>query len=546
MVHLKKIILQFHLFLFCLLLGCSSGNKKERDKLRELYSQGKYTESLAVLESGEIKKDKHSKLLYLLDKGKLYHSMGHYEVSSNFFQDAQELIKQFYTKSISQAAGTYISNDNYRDYDGELFERSLSFFYQSLNFLLMYQTGKGSRLNQKGELETYDLNDKQKRDSLFKARAQILAWDSFFQDIQRSTRYDSIYRNDLIVKIYGALVHESIGKSSDDQIALQLYKDAQKVLSYLGNTYPSYNAKEKEFTKKLLKQGAKFNPDAQTNLLAHTANAQDLEKFLKTKIENLSNRKKNNVAIIIQEGLTVGKSARKFNFGLHGALENIEDPKTRQAVHSIGSAVLTLFMMNILGLYPKAGNAQPGDFVYGEALGRVSAEFASIDFEVPEVKNIPVEKQMMVSIYQGTSKVAEVPAVLVAPIDDMASQAVDERVFGTYVKVGTRVAWKHLTAIIAAYAIYKKTKANSELFAKTLAVGSYLAAQRAIAATEKADVRFWSLLPKTLRISDLDLKPGTYQVKILSPNSSTQAIALGPIVVEDKNKNIFSYQVMNF
>ncbi len=569
MVTLKNFLKKYSsLFFLFLLFACASGNRKERGELQALYVSGDYDKAIELLEKGKIKKDNDSKLLYLWEMGKLHHSKGNWEISSFYFSQAHDLSQKYYTKSLSKSAKSLVSNDNYKIYDGELFERSLSYFYQSLNFLMMYQTGQGSRIEEgpkEKKVINYELEKTKRRQALLQARAQVLAWDSFFQDIQRSTRYDTIYKNDLIVKVYGGLIHEATGKRSDEQIALQLYKDANTLLEYLGSTYVSYNSKSKDFTEQFLEEKNKFNWKIKDSLLVLTSQSQNLKDFLHYKILSLTKKvrasdlknqikllspsqsiitkaKKTpypNTSIIIQDGVIAGKSAKEINFGLHGALEGIKDPSTRVAVHRIGSDVLTIFMIQVLGLTPKNAYAHPGEFAFGHAMGRVGAEFASIDFEIPVVKNIPVTQDIIVSFYQGTSKVKEEIVPLIAPLDDMAAQAVEERVFSTYTKTGIRIGLKHIAAIVAAYAIYKKM--DKSFAGKLAAMGSYLAAQRAIAATEKADVRFWSTLPKSIRLLDTYLKDGVYVVKVRQGNSEERT--LGNLTVDANQKNIFTYQL---
>ncbi len=559
-----------YLSFLLLLLGCASGNRKERGELGNLYAQGKYQDALNFLEQGDIKKNKYSQLLYLWESAKLHHNLGHWEVSANLFEKAFDLSQKYYTKSLTQASQTYLTNDNYRNYEGELFERSISYFYQALNFYMMYKTGNGSRLvekEKKVELESYELPALRKKQALYQARAQVLAWDSFFKSVQRSTRYDTIYKNDLLVKVCGASIHEAIGTRNDAQIALQLYKDALKILKYLGSTYPSFNSKNRDFTKELLSQKQKFNWNIKPEFTNLTDQNKDLESFLQYKVLSLTQKYQSNnfreelkrigadsklqkrvkqenppnTTLFFHEKVISGKSVSQINFGLHGALENIKDPKTRAVVHQIGSDVLTYFMIHVLGLIPK-DRFSPGEFVFGHAVGRLTAEFASIDFEIPVVQNKPVATKAWVTLFKNGKQVVELIAPLLAPLDDMAAQSVEERVFGTYTKTGMRVALKHLSAILAAYALYKKM--GESIAAKWAAVGSYLAAQRAIAATEKADTRFWSTLPKNIRVVDLYLPPGKYQLKVRVEGTDKSSYDLGEVEVANKGKNIFSYSLL--
>jgi hypothetical protein len=110
-----------------------------------------------------------------------------------------------------------------------------------------------------------------------------------------------------------------------------------------------------------------------------------------------------------------------------------------------------------------------------------------------------------------------------------------------------RVATKHLTAILAAYALYTGMKGqNNEnaLFAKFAAMGSYVAATKAIAASERADTRAWATLPRALRVTDVNLPAGRYQVGLarkLEQNAPGDVHPLGEIMVPAEGKAVFTY-----
>jgi hypothetical protein len=130
-------------------------------------------------------------------------------------------------------------------YKGETYEISLMYFYLSSAYFNIYQQGFVFDANPdpkaKEKWVRRELTDQQRRTYLFAARASVLAWDTFFQTLQRSNR-KTLYQSDLLVKLMGALIHEAIG-GTDLQIALQLYQDALVVFYSIGPIYPSFNKK---------------------------------------------------------------------------------------------------------------------------------------------------------------------------------------------------------------------------------------------------------------------------------------------------------------
>jgi len=69
-----------------------------------------------------------------LDKGLLEHYAGNYMESSQDLQNAERLIEEAYTKSISQGFLSYITNDNTKDYPGEDFEDIYINVFNALNY----------------------------------------------------------------------------------------------------------------------------------------------------------------------------------------------------------------------------------------------------------------------------------------------------------------------------------------------------------------------------------------------------------------------------
>jgi hypothetical protein len=77
-------------------------------------------------------------ILYYLDKGILTHYAGLYGESSGLLEAGERAIEEAYTKSIIQEIGTYLFNDNVRDYAGEDYE---DIYINSFNALNYYHRG---------------------------------------------------------------------------------------------------------------------------------------------------------------------------------------------------------------------------------------------------------------------------------------------------------------------------------------------------------------------------------------------------------------------
>lgn len=490
-----------------LLLGCSTGGRGDRFELRNFYATGAYDQGLEFIEKSKYYQEKNERLLTLMEKGMLYHAKGDYEKSSQFLDEARTLSNELYTTSISKKAEKTLLNDTYDVFYGEVYERSLLHFYLSLNAILNYQKSK-------------------KRDDLFKARAEVLAWDSYLDSVKEDRLGKSVYKNDLLLKIYGAKIHEMMGTREDRNIALQLYKDAKDVLLKNYNTYPSFNQHYKDFKKDFDKLAKMPIEEVKKKYILESELQKNLKDFIDDNISRLSKAEKKKtmkdiktpVTLVLEKGLIAEKVADKSFYSL--------DFLSKEPL-------IALFAADVLGLMPSPNAYNPGGAYMGILVASAALKNIGIGFELPKVINTDVPKKLSLVVLDKDNKeilVKEVP--LINPMGDIAEEAVYESSAWTYTRTGFRLATKHGTAIAASFATYKALgggKKENDFLARNAAVIQYIGAAKAIEESEKADTRYWSTLPNEIRIVDMELNPGLYQLEIRQ--SPTEKISLGSVEV---------------
>ena len=121
---------------FCLLLTCAGGPEAYRTLDANVYS-GSFEQSLVTLNNKKTRKKIYSNkndILFYLDRGMIKHYAGMYEDSSRDLQEAERLIEEAFTKSISQEIGSYLLNDRTKDYSGEDYEDLYINVFNSLNY----------------------------------------------------------------------------------------------------------------------------------------------------------------------------------------------------------------------------------------------------------------------------------------------------------------------------------------------------------------------------------------------------------------------------
>ena len=100
--------------------------------------QDDFEQAIAAIVAGQelrrpIYSEKNAIMLFL-DKGLLEHYARNYANSSRDLQQAERLIEEAYTKSITASFASYIANDNAKDYPGEDFEDIYLNVFNALNY----------------------------------------------------------------------------------------------------------------------------------------------------------------------------------------------------------------------------------------------------------------------------------------------------------------------------------------------------------------------------------------------------------------------------
>ncbi len=518
---------------------------------REAYAAGELDKAAEILKTSELKKDKKSSLLFHLEEGTLYLAQGNDSAAIKSFQTAIDLIDLLYTKKLSAKVSSFLVNDASDVFYGASYERSYAHYFLAKAYYSRYQKSQ-TKLDLQG------------------ARGTILAWDSYFAQLQRSAEAKTIYQNDLMLKVFGAEIHEVSEIRSDKQIALQLYKDAIGILETMGGAFEIFNSTSNDYVKdyeKALTSGTK--PSTKTYISTHAQ--QDLKNFLHYKILALTREirgsdfdvqvkffkpapevlkkvkePKGNVVVLLEEGFIPQKVGKPFNFGLKGAVDSVESPAAKAFISAVGGAVLTSFAMDRLGMAPNNATAA-GSFVFGHQATLMAVNEAAISFELPMIEKSPKLKDYNLCILDGSGKIIkQEPFAIISENGEIAKVVLEEDVVSRYVKTGTRVAVKHILAIVAAMQVHKKLKDSGEFIAGAAAMATYVGASKGIAALEKADTRHWTTLPQAFRMMELNLAPGSYQVAISPkhdvPNEKNMKV-LGNIQVVESTKTIHTFKL---
>jgi hypothetical protein len=153
-------------------------------------------------------------ILYYLDKGMLTHYAGLYDDSSQLLEEGERAIEAAFTKSLSMEIGTYLLNDNTREYAGEDYE---DIYINAFNALNYYHQG-----DIEGALvEVRRMNNK--------ARYLATKYDVVLSNLQKQALEESAeippdinalsqFTDSALARYLGMLFYRSTGHNDDARI----------------------------------------------------------------------------------------------------------------------------------------------------------------------------------------------------------------------------------------------------------------------------------------------------------------------------------------
>ena len=245
------------IILTLMLFGCA-GNQKQIIEYRSMVQKKDYEAALAYMKSDAIYKDEQSKLLKFLELGTLHLHRGEFFQALTNFDKAKDLSDKLFTVSVSKKLAGTLGNESSDNYSGERFERSLIRYFSILAHYNLYEKGvyeahddivrdeNGNPVATNKVAEVV-LDDSKKRFHLTAAKSVLIEWNSMLEDLKKTTAGEVTYKDDLLAKFVGAVLHEKADSSGDKQIALNLYKESKNTLFRYYNSFESFNTKYKEF-----------------------------------------------------------------------------------------------------------------------------------------------------------------------------------------------------------------------------------------------------------------------------------------------------------
>ena len=196
------------------LTGCAD-YRRALERSSALALSGEYDGALAVLEKSSLARSDKNRLLFLMEKGLLLHLDGEYVRSNEVFEEADRLVEQLFTRSLSAETLSFVTNDHLIAYSGADYETVYLNYYKALNFLNL------------GDLEGARIESR-KIDQKLNYFADTFGGGDRFKE--------SAY-----LRLLTGLIYEALGEHNDAFIAYR------KSLELYQNNYPKYGVRAPDF-----------------------------------------------------------------------------------------------------------------------------------------------------------------------------------------------------------------------------------------------------------------------------------------------------------
>ncbi len=193
----------FFPLLVLLLSACAGPSTSMRKKLDAKLALGNYAGAESLIEGAKTTSyGQKNRVLYHLDLGAVQFDARKYKDSDQNFAAAEQDMDELYTKSIHQAAGTLLLNDNTVDYAGERFERAFVNVYRALDYLFA-----GDRDN---------------------ALVEIRKLSRLLQEYSDTAKISTAYKDDAFAQYLSGLLYDDAGQTDDARIAFEAADRAYK------------------------------------------------------------------------------------------------------------------------------------------------------------------------------------------------------------------------------------------------------------------------------------------------------------------------------
>ena len=499
--------------------GCGTSDKARLKEAREAYLKDDLPKSENALFTPEVFKNSQNRLEHMYWLSSIAMSEGEYEKAVYFLNRARDIANQ--VRSSSGGFEWFSS-----DYKSNPLEYSYIHYMLVMAFSLLAESGQSPAWStpeikddkgvvmvdaQTHPARTFD--SREVADFKQKARSELLAWDSFLENLKRTYPDQPFYKEDMWARLLASYVQGISSDNNERRTAELLTNNAQEIF-------------DKEFSR---------YPSAKTNAQA----INDLTLRLRKRAQSKEN---SDSLFVLEAGVMPGYKIKRFHLGLSTIFQNIQNPQLRRNMEMIGLQVL-------LSYAPEFGLIAVGGAVAGSVGGNgeddeyegppryfSDAVDRSFGFEVsfPTMLFPPSDTRVKLSLSAPGKAPTEYALPIVSPLQEMIATEMKNREQGEMFAKALTIGAEYAAVLVPAVIAYRQASKKGGVFQKIAILAGYFIAKKAIDSANNPDLRSWSTLPQLIAADLVNATPGTYDAKVTLENrfgheeKSLGSVSFGP------------------
>jgi len=452
------------------LFSCATYSNKMAGYYQSI-NRADYKRADEILSGNSFLQHERNKLLFFMEKGKIYHLMGAYDSSNLYFNLADNFIENS-KKTAGDAIAGNLLNPMMKTYQGEDYERFLIHYYKALNYFYIGETDE----------------------AVVEARRISLSTSA---QQQKFSPTSNKYTEDAFALIVQGLIYEAAAQTNNAFIS---YRNAANLfLNTAGGGYYGV-AMPQQLKQDLLKTADQMGFGDQVSFYQ--------QKFNTTHTP-LQNSEGGELIVFFERGTAPVKTEQNFVLTRDG---------------SGGGGFLFTSEYGTMSV--------PFDYSYGNVSRDASInKFRTIRVAVPAYVTQPYGITGASVTINGQSKTAE----LVEDINTLAPAILRERILKEVSSALVRQVVKKLTEAGVSAVAKEVSKSNNkekdenkkEAKAETAALTAGLLVNLFNTATEKADTRNWQSLPAFIQYARVPLLAGENNISLQAGGVSKTIRVIG-------------------
>lgn len=516
-IHLRKLLL-----LVCaaaVMAACGGPSTAYRREINQKIARGDLGGALQQVESSKSRQySKKNAVLYYLDRGALLYDLNRYQDSDLSFAEADRIMEELFTRSVTRGIGTVVLNDNTTEYGGESFERAIMHTYRAMNYVM--------------------------QDNIDEALVEARRVSSYLARYSQFMQGKSGYIDSPFAQYLTAMLYEESGNTDDARISYDAFKKAiSGNFSYIrigdsptsANVRPSrgtgdsvrggQNSMRKARRRRSAALNASFDDLMENDSSADSANNTN-SAAINNSFDDLMNEKP-------------AAKARPARKNISKSIDNLFGVPAYSDLNANGVGEIVLLHYNgpapmkISKTFQVAWNdartyvSQSGErnSDYEKAINAGFTRHA-ITVAYPEYTQQPYNIMSSRISVEGNSA----DSLLMEDISKDAYTTLDAKKNAIWARAVARATIKFVVAEAAAEAARKAAEEAFKKDGKSSPFGSLIGGlasglvRGGVAATEIADTRGWTTIPAQIRMARMTAEPGTHNVTVQFLNGSGMVI----------------------